>query len=118
MLPSYRVTRRSLLFAEMTASSLLELPEELLQSILDYLAKPELQVLSLASRSCRELATPLVWREVELTDCRTFYTESGAVHSSGPGSGGTVGRIPAGAVVRSDEHDDTPLIKKLWVLAM
>lgn len=94
------------------------LPEELLQHILSYLTKPDLQQLSLASRWCRELATPLVWREVELVDCRTLYTETGAVHSSGPGStGGTVGRIPAGAVVRSDEHDDTPLIKKLWVLA-
>lgn len=103
---------------DMGAFPLHALPEELLQSILDYLAKPDLLQLSLASRWCREIATSLAWRQVELVDCRTFYTESGAVHSSGPGSqGGTVGRIPAGAVVRSDEHDDTPLIRKLWVLA-
>jgi len=102
----------------MAAFPLDALPEELLQVILDHLAKPDLQQLSLVSHWCRETATPLIWREVELVDCRTLYTETGAVHSSGPGStGGTVGRIPAGAVVRSDEHDDTPLIKKLWVLA-
>ena len=102
----------------MTTRSLHELPEELIQAVLDYLEKPDLQAFGLTSRWGREIATPLVWREVELTDCRTLYTESGAVHSSGPGStGGTVGRIPAGAVVRSDEHDDTPLIQKLWVLA-
>ncbi|KAK4543471.1 hypothetical protein LTR36_005614 [Oleoguttula mirabilis] len=72
---------------------LYRLPEELLQDILERLDSGSLSRLNLVSRWCYEVATPLLWREVELVDCRTQHEES------------------------VDEHDDTPLIKKLLVLA-
>lgn len=70
-----------------------QLPDELLQDILERLAKPDLSRLSLVSKWCYKLATPLIWRDVSLVDCRAFH-EDGV-----------------------DEHDDTPLLRKLLVLA-
>ena len=71
-----------------------QLPEELLHEILERLSHHDLVCLNLASRWCYEIATPLIWREVELVDCRTYHDEGGV-----------------------DEHDDTPLLKKLLILA-
>ncbi|TKA67579.1 hypothetical protein B0A55_10181 [Friedmanniomyces simplex] len=69
------------------------LPEELLQEVLERLKQSDLKSLQLVSRWAYHVAVPLRWREVELVDCRTRY-EDGV-----------------------DEHDDTPLIKVLLVLA-
>ncbi|KAK3070351.1 hypothetical protein LTR53_010615 [Teratosphaeriaceae sp. CCFEE 6253] len=69
------------------------LPEELLLDILERLERPDQECLQLTSRWGYRVATPLRWREVELVDCRTHYDDS------------------------VDEHDDTPLIKILLLLA-
>ena len=69
------------------------LPEELLQDVLERLNPDSLRALNSTSRWCYEAATPLLWREVELVDCRTLHSEG------------------------VDEHDDIPLIKKLLILA-
>lgn len=76
-----------------TLDLLQRLPEELLQQILEHLDRDALQLINVCSRWCYEKATPLIWRDVSLVDCRTKHEET------------------------SDEHDDTPLIKKLLVLA-
>jgi hypothetical protein len=70
------------------------LPEELLQDIVERLDHHDLGALQLTSRWGYDVATPLLWREVVLTDCRTTH-----------GSEYTV-----------DDHDDTPLIKVLITL--
>ena len=72
-----------------------QLPRELLLDVLSFLEKPELSCLSQTSRWLYGLATPSVWRNVELVDCRTAHP--GEAHEL-------------------DEHDDTPLIKKLLIL--
>ena len=81
----------------MTPLQLLQrLPEELLQDVIERLNKQDLYSFNLLSRWCHQVATPIIWREVELVDCRTRHEN----HED--------------AV---DEHDDTPLIKKLLILA-
>ena len=70
-----------------------QFPEELLQEIIDRLGDENLRNLNLASKWTYQVATPRLWREVNLVDCRTQREE---------------GR---------DEHDDGPLIKKLLLLA-
>lgn len=72
------------------------LPSELLQHIVELLDKPDLCRLNLASRWAYEVATPLVWNDLELTDCNndTHSHEDEVV----------------------DEHDDTPMLRKLLVL--
>lgn len=72
-----------------------QLPEELLQDILDRIEEPHLRRFNLASQWCYEKAAPLLWREVTLVDCRAEK------------DGSTL----------KDEHDDTPLIRKLLLLA-
>ena len=70
-----------------------QLPEELLYDVLERIDKPDLSDLNLVSRWCYKVATPLIWREIELVDCSTEH-EDGV-----------------------DEHDDTPILEKLIVLA-
>jgi len=77
------------------------LPEELLQDVMERLDHAALSSLNLTSRWCYGVATRWLWREVELTDCRTRR------HGEGTEEGEMV----------SDEHDDMPLVKKLLVLA-
>lgn len=67
------------------------LPEELLQAVLALLDRKSLKCLNLASRRAYEKASPHIWREVELADCRLPHSEN--------------------------HHDDTPLIKKLLILS-
>ena len=69
------------------------LPKELLLEVLERLERYDLECLQLVSRWGYHIAAPLRWREVKLVDCRTRY-EDGV-----------------------DEHDDTPLIKVLLILA-
>lgn len=70
------------------------LPQELLSEILSYIPKSDLTNLSLASKWTNAHATPLLWREVTLTD-RSTPRENG----------------------ETDHHDDTPLLRKLLILA-
>ncbi|KAF2724737.1 hypothetical protein K431DRAFT_281688 [Polychaeton citri CBS 116435] len=74
------------------------LPEELLQHILGYLKQQDFFALNISSRWANAVATPRIWRDVLLTDCRTTHPQEGAVCDK-------------------DEHDDSPLIKKLVILA-
>lgn len=69
------------------------LPEELLQEVIEQLDRRSLFALNLASRQCRQFATPRIWREVCLQDRHT-------VHEGGV----------------NDHHDDTPLLRKLLIL--
>ena len=76
-----------------SAKLLGDLPEELLTDIVERLDQPGLLSLSLVSRWCYELTPPVIWREVQLVDCSTNTLDG------------------------VDEHDDTPLLKKLLALA-
>ncbi|CAK1358862.1 unnamed protein product [Cercospora beticola] len=80
-----------------------ELPEELLQDMLEYLDRAALKHLSLTSKWCYDKAVPYLWREVDLVDCKGPDRFSGYRD---------VVEQP-----RHDDHDDTPLIKKLFLLA-
>ncbi|OQO00779.1 hypothetical protein B0A48_13466 [Cryoendolithus antarcticus] len=100
----------------MAAFPLHLLPEELLQSILSHLAKPDHLSLNLTSSWLRRKAAPHAWRHVLLTDCRSEHRGEVITRTSGAGAVRTSG-IPAGATVAGDEHDDTPALRKLWVLA-
>lgn len=98
----------------------LNLPGELLAAVLDNLSREDLYELNLASEECHKLAAPLIWKHVDLIDCRahTCAVTGYRTVSYGPGSASHSGRgIPAGASVGGDEHDDTPLIRKLYILA-
>lgn len=79
------------------------LPEELLQYIVEHLDNYGLSGFSLAAKWCHELASSVRWREVVLTDCSR-------THASVDDSDG---RRDA----QVDDHDDTPLLRKLVVLA-
>ena len=80
--------------AQMAKPHFLErLPEELLHDILNHLDKHTLSLLNLVSRWCYRAATPLIWRDLQLVDCSTMHGDG------------------------FDEHDDSPFLKKLLVLA-
>lgn len=70
------------------------LPAELLSDILAYVPNSDLSSLNLTSKWAYSRATPLIWRELTLVDCSTAHSD--------------------GAV---DDHDDTPLLRKLLILA-
>lgn len=104
----------------MTSSLLLNLPDELLAGIFEHLSRDDLYEVNLTSKVCRKIAASLIWKHVELTDCRA-YTSPHDGHRTvtyGPGTASHSGRrIPAGASINGDEHDDTPMIRKLIILA-
>jgi hypothetical protein len=72
------------------------LPEEILQETLQYLDNSSLANFAQTCHWSYDKATPLLWEEVELVDCRT-------TNEAAPDL--------------SDEHDDTPIIRKLLILA-
>lgn len=74
---------------------LCELPAELLEDVIGRLDKKNLSQLNLTSRWGHLVATPQIWSDVELVDCRTYHD-----HEDG-----------------FDEHDDTKIIGKLLLLA-
>ncbi|KAL1630666.1 hypothetical protein SLS54_000537 [Diplodia seriata] len=86
---------------------LVSLPDELVLDILQYLDLGDLFELAQACRWGYRLAIPLLWRDVELKDCWTLHPRA-----SRP-------QLRARRVIDelADEHDDTPIIKKLLVLA-
>jgi hypothetical protein len=101
-------------------SPFLALAEELVLSITSHISRGDLCALALVSKKCHRFATPLIWKNVELTDCRanTDATTGHRFVTYGPATATHRGRnIPAGTQLSSDEHDDTPLIKILLVLA-
>jgi hypothetical protein len=101
-------------------SRFLALAEELVLSVTSHIQRKDLCALALVSKKCHRLVTPLIWKDVELIDCRatTDPTTGHRFVTYGPATATHRGRnIPAGTKLSSDEHDDTPLIKILLVLA-
>ncbi|KAF9699227.1 hypothetical protein EKO04_003044 [Ascochyta lentis] len=87
-------------------SPLESLPEELLQLVVAHLSTADLRRTALASCTLHRHATDLLWQHVCLVDKRTLYLDDGPDAPWGErGSGET------------DEHDDTPIIQKLYILA-
>ncbi|KAH6620314.1 hypothetical protein C7974DRAFT_230993 [Boeremia exigua] len=86
------------------AGSLLEnLPDELLQLIVAHLTTADRRAAALVSRTFHRHATDLLWQTVCLADTRTL--RAGAADEL----------LSDGE--QMDEHDDTPLIEKLHILA-
>ncbi|GME27528.1 vacuolar protein sorting-associated protein 62 [Neofusicoccum parvum] len=86
---------------------LVSLPDELVLDILQYL---ELDGLFQLAQTCQwgyRLSIPLLWRDVELKDCWTLHPRASRPQF----------RRERAADAFADEHDDTPIIKKLMVLA-
>jgi hypothetical protein len=93
---------------------LLELPEELIHSVISHLPQKDLLGVNLVNRYCYEVATPLIWREVELVDCRSTRRRPRRHDENGR----TVEDDAEGSEENTldDEHDDTPLIAKLLII--
>ncbi|KAF1913938.1 hypothetical protein BDU57DRAFT_502937 [Ampelomyces quisqualis] len=87
--------------------SLETLPEELLQLIVHCLPTAALKQAALASATLHRHATNVLWQHVCLVDQWTLHADAAPEplieHTRGFG--------------RSDEHDDTPIIRKLFILA-
>ncbi|OSS46226.1 hypothetical protein B5807_08214 [Epicoccum nigrum] len=81
------------------------LPEELLQLVVAYLKAADLKSAALSSRTLCRHATGLLWQHVCLVDKRTRRS-----------SDTTDDHDPLRAN-DTDEHDDTPIIEKLYILA-
>jgi hypothetical protein len=101
-------------------SPLLAVAEELVLSIISHVSRNDLCTLARVSKKFHRLVTPLIWKDVELIDCRAD-TDPDTGHRDvtyGPATATHRGRnILAGTRLYSDEHDDMPLIKILLVLA-
>lgn len=91
----------------MIMASLEELPAELQQHIVEFCDRDTQKSYSLVSRRAWDAATTAIWRDVKLIDTRSTHLvpEEQRVYWS---EDTWLGR---------DEHDDTPIIRKLLVLA-
>ncbi len=78
------------------------LSDELVQSIFEYLTPSDLRRVNLVSHWARRYAVAILWRSVDLVDCETPLPPE---------------LVQDGAEPDFDDHDDTPLIKKLFLLA-
>ncbi|KAJ4384206.1 hypothetical protein N0V86_001053 [Didymella sp. IMI 355093] len=96
-------TRSTLRNAGANSTCQLEkLPEELLQLVVAHLNTGHLKNAALASRTLYRHASDLLWQNVCLADKRTLHEYHDADILSDE---------------RPDEHDDTPIIEKLYILA-
>lgn len=104
--PSTRPGSHTCLRATDTAQ-LETLPDELLQLIVHYLPTAALKNAALASSTLNRHATDVLWQHVCLVDQWTLYPcdDPEPVIEDTRGTG------------HSDEHDDTPIIRKLYILA-
>ena len=84
-----------------------DLPEELISIIFEYLSPQHLYQTSLVSKRFYLYSLPRVWRSVDLVDCRTPLDSATA---------NTEGDDPEDEAL-GDEHDDTPILRKLILLA-
>jgi hypothetical protein len=100
--PTAIMTPRAPAAASPTIESL---PDELLQIIFDALNTAELKSAALVSKCFYRHATDHLWHEVALVDKRHVYNVSDEVDGDGV--------LPCDI----DEHDDTPIIEKLYILA-
>jgi hypothetical protein len=82
------------------------LPEELLLLIVSYLPTTALKNAALVSHTLNRHATDILWQNVSLVDQWVVHHDTPfELAEGGRGSKWT------------DEHDDTPIIRKLFVLA-
>lgn len=100
---------RAFVICDIDYSSKLEsLPEELLQLIVSYLPTPAQRDVALVSSTLNRHATDFLWRSVVLVDQWTSYFDVDEVQ--------TLHREVRG-LPKTDEHDDTPILRKLFILA-
>jgi hypothetical protein len=91
----------------LTISQLESLPEELLQLIVWYLPVPALRNTALVSTTLNRHATDVLWQNVCLVDQWRLHPDA----DPEPLIEDTRG------LGQSDEHDDSPIIQKLLILA-
>jgi hypothetical protein len=84
------------------------LPEELLQIIVSYLSTSALKNAALTSSALNRHATDVLWQNVCLVDQWTFHEDE-----ENPGAFAGERR----GLAQTDEHDDTPIMRKLYILA-
>jgi hypothetical protein len=87
-------------------SKLQSLPSELLQLIVAYLDTSTLKLVALVSRTLNQHATDILWRNVCLADQWKLHLNEETDLLWGERGRG-----------EPDEHDDTPIIQKLHILA-
>lgn len=87
-------------------SQLESLPDELLQLVVSHLSTQALKNTTLVSKTLHRHATDLLWQNVCLVDQWKLHTneETNQLWTE-RGNG------------ESDEHDDTPIIQRLYILA-
>lgn len=83
------------------------LPHELVLDILQYLDLDDLFQLAQTCQWGYRLSIPLLWKDVELKDCWTLHPRPSRPQLKAQRATDNL----------ADEHDDTPIIKKLLVLA-
>jgi hypothetical protein len=84
------------------------LPEELLQIVISYLSTSALKNAALGSSVLNRHATNVLWQHVCLVDQWTFHEDD-----ENPGTFAGERR----GLAQTDEHDDTPIMRKLYILA-
>ncbi|KAF2654579.1 hypothetical protein K491DRAFT_705167 [Lophiostoma macrostomum CBS 122681] len=82
------------------------LPDELLQLVLSFLSTPDLKNAALVSQSLHSHATDYLFRHVTLRDTWRLHLNDGTRYLWGERGQG-----------ECDEHDDTPIIQTLYLLA-
>ncbi|KAF2025638.1 hypothetical protein EK21DRAFT_116648 [Setomelanomma holmii] len=87
--------------------SLEALPEELLQLIVAYLPTPALKNAALVSQTLNRHATDVLWQSVCLVDQWKLHHDDDPLQLDEGGRGSRW----------CDEHDDTPIIQTLYILA-
>jgi hypothetical protein len=84
------------------------LPEELLQLVVSYLSTSALKNAALVSQTLNRHATDMLWQNVCLVDQWTFHpNDENPETFTGERRG----------LTQTDEHDDTPIMRKLFILA-
>jgi hypothetical protein len=100
------------------------LPDELTDQIFALLDHDSLKTVCLVSQRAYDLAIGRVWRNVTLTDCRNARVVSEDVlaawqsdYDEAAGPSAARSQLRGNSWEGPDEHDDTPIIRKLLVMA-
>lgn len=107
-----------------TETGFWQLPIELQQQTLDLLALRDIKAFCLVNWRAWHAAIGFLWRDVKLIDCRSRYQVPDEVkpwrHSPAWAWDESWGDEPGAhhdPMEGQDEHDDTPIIRKLLILA-
>jgi hypothetical protein len=95
-----------ILILVLTFFKLLSLPSELVQLIIAYLDTSALKDVALVSHTLHQHATDILWQNVCLADQWKLHVNEETEQLWGDRGRG-----------EPDEHDDTPIIQKLYILA-